>query len=187
MKTLISRLIAAAMLAVLSAAPAVANTIVSETRLLQGSQTMSFELEITGPGFLTIRLQDLNWLGRLQNLSFAIIGSSGPSLQPTGSPTRARLNAPPLEFFAATGGERSFQISGSGKYYAYVSGLAGGTSGMGLFALNASFNGVAPVPLPAAAWLFGAGLVAFGATLQRRRRAGGPVLALPAPAPLASA
>ncbi len=33
-----------------------------------------------------------------------------------------------------------------------------------------SFDGMAPVPLPAAVWLFGSGLLGLGALLRRRRR-----------------
>lgn len=139
-------------------APAHADSVglLSQTGLISGRQSFVFAMQVATPGTLSVQLSDLNWQGRLADLSFSVNGPNGLLAQITGDRSRS--------FPAAVGGGPGnataavlFDVTAPGTYYAYVSGKAIGAYGIGLYSLNATFSSNA-VPLPAAAWLLLSGV-----------------------------
>jgi hypothetical protein len=145
----------AALLAVLCiAAPANADTLLTETSLLQGQQSLGYSLKVNGPGTITVSLSDMNWQGRLEDLSFAMAGSTG-------------LVNPALTA-AAAGSALTFTVGEAGTYFACVSGRATGRYGLGLFSLVVTFAASTPaVPLPPGIWSLLGGLAGLAA-LRRK-------------------
>lgn len=126
-----------------------AQNAIARTEMITGTQSivLPFIVPVGSPGgTVSVMLTDLGWPGLMSSLSFA--ASTSTSLL-------AQLAQP---------GAMSFQIAGSGTYFATVYGVADPTLGSGLYSLNLSY---APVPLPAAGWLLATGLALFA-----RRRAG---------------
>ncbi len=67
--------------------------------------------------------------------------------------------------FNATAGNGTYSGTGPFGLFFSGSGVADGT-----FTVRYDYDALAAVPLPAAAWLLGAGLLSFGATMRRRRQ-----------------
>jgi hypothetical protein len=101
-------------------------------------------------GTVTITLRDLQWPDPFTTLSLALTDSRS---------SLAQLAAP---------GALTFDVSSPGQYFAFVFGQAQGALNMGLYSIHVSLApSVAPVPLPAAAWLM---LSGFAGLLSLRRR-----------------
>lgn len=124
-------------------APGVGNAI-GRTEMITGTDSIVLPFVISGGsgGSVTVTLSDLGFPGPLSSLSFAATTSTS---------LLAQLSAP---------GSMTFGITGPGTYFATVYGIADPSFGSGLYSLNLSY---APVPLPAAAWLFASGLALVGA------------------------
>ncbi len=146
-------------LTLLGASAAQAGLIVSTSQLLQGTSVISefkYTFDVSGPGTLDVSLTDLDWPANLKDLSFTATSSSSVIGQIIGP------------------GQASFDITGGGTLYAYVTGEAsnpvnGPAYGLGLFDLSISFTPSA-VPLPASLGLLLAALLGM-ALLQPRLRA----------------
>lgn len=134
-----------------------AETLISQTGLISGRQAFTFELDVDGAGTISVLLADLNWQGRLANLSFSL--SQTQLLEPVAVKPLAAGSTP----------VQMYEVASAGTYYAHVSGEATGLYGIGLYALHADFEALeAAVPLPAAGWLL---LSGAGALWGLRRRA----------------
>ncbi|MDL2338957.1 MAG: choice-of-anchor E domain-containing protein [Pseudomonadota bacterium] len=69
-------------------------------------------------------------------------------------------------FFTAAAGDGTFGgTTGSNLFF------GGSAAASGIFTVRYDYDPVSAVPVPAAAWLLGSGLVSLGATLRRRRAA----------------
>lgn len=119
---------------------------ISRTELIKGTDAFLLPFEVSGPGTVSVTLTDLGWPGSFSTLSFAALSSTT---------LLAQLTAP---------GTLTFQLTGAGKYFAAVYGVADPAFGVGLYSLNLSY---APVPLPAAPLLFVSGLALFA--LRRKK------------------
>jgi hypothetical protein len=121
---------------------------IARTEMITGTDSIVLPFIIPAGmqgGAVTVSLADLGWPGLMSSLSFAATTSTS---------LLAQLTAP---------GSVSFGIASAGTYFATVYGVADPAFGSGLYSLNLSY---APVPVPAAAWLFGSGLL----MLRARRR-----------------
>jgi hypothetical protein len=149
--------------AVLGASAAQAGLIMSSSTLVQGTSAVSdvkYTFNVSGPGTLDVSLTDMVWPASLNALSFTAATSSSVIGQINGA------------------GQGSFDVTGGGTLYAYVTGEAtnpanGPAYGLGLFNLQINFTPSA-VPLPASLSLLLASLA--GMTLFRLpfRRNGSP-------------
>jgi hypothetical protein len=113
---------------------------ISRTELIKGTDAFLLPFEVSGAGTVTVTLTDLGWPSSLSTLSFAALSSTT---------LLAQLTAP---------GSLTFQLTGAGRYFAAVYGIADPTFGVGLYSLNLSY---APVPLPAAPLLLVSGFALF--------------------------
>jgi hypothetical protein len=142
--------------------------LVAQTSLVTGTVSTVDSFMAPAAGTVTIELSNLPWPTALSSLSF-FAGTATQVLASGTVPT-----AP-----AGAGGMmlESFQVTSPGTYFAHVTGTAtpSGTLDLGLYSMQVSF---APaVPLPAAGWLLGGGLLVL-AGLGRRLgflKAGGPL------------
>lgn len=143
-----------------SAAPAVHadQILVAQTSLISGTVSTVDGFTAPAAGTITIQLANIPWPSALSSLSF--FASSASQVLASGSvpPPSGALSGTLLD---------TFQVSGPGTYFAHVTGTASpsGPLDLGLYSMQVSF---APaVPLPAAAWLLGGGLLLI-AGLGRR-------------------
>ncbi|HTC52171.1 MAG TPA: hypothetical protein VK700_09570 [Steroidobacteraceae bacterium] len=135
-----------------------AGQIFSDSHLIQGTSvisSVSYAFNVSGPGVLTVDLDDLTWPTKLTDLSFTATTSSTVIGQLNGA------------------GQESFDLTSGGTIYAYVTGEAtnaatGPNYGVGLYTLAVGFT-PAPVPLPASVALLLAALLGL-ALLQLRFR-----------------
>ena len=161
--------------AIAAAGPARAGSLgpealVSSSALLIGAQPSSvgYSFNVSGPGTLQVTLSDDQWPNSLSDLNFQAVD---------GNQLAFALNGP---------GTTTYDISGAGSYFGYVTGLTGGSLDLGLYSLKISFDPAQPVPLPASMWMLlgglaaAAGVLRYRATLPSARRAR-------APQPVASA
>jgi hypothetical protein len=131
-----------------SAAPA--GQIFSGSQLIEGTSavsSVSYTFNISGPGVLTVALDDLDWPTSLSGLSFTATTSSNVIGQLDGA------------------GQETIDLTSGGTIYAYVTGEAtnptsGPAYGVGLYTLAVGFT-PAPVPLPASLALLLAALLGF--------------------------
>jgi hypothetical protein len=138
----------ALVVAMLGTAAAHADQIFSDSHLIQGASvisSVSYSFNVSGPGVLTIDLDDLTWPTKLTDLSFTATTSSKVIGQLNGA------------------GQESFDLTSGGTLYAYVTGEAtnpttGPAYGVGLYTLAVSFTPAA-VPLPASLVLLLAALL----------------------------
>jgi hypothetical protein len=146
--------------ALLGTSVAQADQIFSTSQLIEGTSVISsvnYQFNVSGPGTLSIDLQDLTWPTSLSDLSFTLSTASTVIGQFSGA------------------GTQTFNIASGGTLYAYVTGEASNPSvgpdyGVGLYTLSAGFT---PVPLPAAlslmlSALLGAGLLHLRFSKQHR-------------------
>jgi len=150
---------AALVLSLLGAATAQAETIslLSETGVINGSQSYVYSLNAARAGTFTIQLENIDWPQKLANLTFAAT---------TATSVLAKLEE---------AGTLSFDVGAAGVYYALVSGTAqaSGVFNMGLFSLRADFTPAAPIPLPAGVWLLLSGVGMLAGARRRRADAAG--------------
>jgi hypothetical protein len=142
--TLVVSLIAAVQLAR-------ADTVVlAQTGLVIGTQTTDTSVLAPGPGTLTVTLSDLTWPYSLQNLTFSATTASSV-----------------LKTLAGVG-QTSFDVAGSGTFYAHVMGEAQGLLDIGLYSLKITFQPAAVVPLPSSGWLLLGALAGAGSLWKSR-------------------
>jgi len=134
--------------ALLGASAAHATQIFTDSHLIQGTSvvsSVSYSFNVSGPGVLTISLDDQLWPTGLSDLTFTATTSSNVIGQLTGA------------------GQASFNLTSGGTIYAYVTGEAtnptnGPAYGVGLYTLAVGFA-PASVPLPATVELLLAALL----------------------------
>ncbi|HEV2700083.1 MAG TPA: hypothetical protein VGV09_00510, partial [Steroidobacteraceae bacterium] len=139
---------ALALVAPLAASAAHATQIFTDSHLIEGTSVVSsvgYTFNVSGPGVLTVNLDDLVWPTGLSDLTFTATTSSNVIGQLTGA------------------GQASFNLLAGGTIYAYVTGEAtnaksGPAYGVGLYTLMVGFT-PAPVPLPATVELLLAALL----------------------------
>jgi hypothetical protein len=124
--------------------------LVEHTGMIFGSQASSFEVLAPGAGTLTLRLADLVFTSELQSLSADLS---------TATQLLAGLQGP---------GTLIWEVGAAGKYFATISGVAGGQFQLGLASFVVEFEPVlAPVPLPAGLWLLLTGIIALRGVARR--------------------
>jgi len=145
----------ALVLAMLAVSPASRASTLPGGQGVLGSLTITDSLQISGPGFLSVKVTDLGvplTIGdRLSSLSFSIDNGK--------SPLALHENS----------GEVVLGINAAGLYTVCINAVAGGRFNIGVLSWQVVFTPSAtPVPLPAGVWLLLAGVgAAIG--LQRRR------------------
>lgn len=122
-------------------------TLYDSTTLVTGPAMNVATLNVTAPGTLTVKLSDLGWPDKLSALSFALTSATGIIGAHTGE------------------GTFTYQLEHAGTLFASIFAVGAGELKTGLYNVNVN---LAPVPLPAAIWLFGSGLAGFAA-LRRKR------------------
>ncbi len=125
---------------------------VARTEMITGTDSIVLPFVVPGGftgGRVSVTLTDLGWPGLFSSLSFA--ASTSTSLL-------AQLAAP---------GSATFNIDGTGTYFATVYGVADPNFGSGLYSLNLSYS---PVPIPAAGWLLLSGLALLARKTKRHQR-----------------
>ena len=145
--------------ALLGASAAQAGMIVSSSTLVQGTSAVSdtkYTFNVSGPGTLDVSLTDMVWPASLNDLSFTAA---------TASSVVGQINGP---------GQASFNVTGAGTFYAYVTGEAtnpvnGPAYGLGLFDLQIDFTPSA-VPLPTSLGLLLTSLLGMALIQLRIRR-----------------
>jgi hypothetical protein len=148
--------VAGLLLCTLSAAPARAETLLTDTTLVTGTQSSVFSFDAPGPGTITVELTSLNWPQPLSSLNF--LATSGNNV---------------LSAWSGSGSAtRFFQIGSGGMFFADVTAIAGGPLDVGVYSLSLIFTPATPVPLPAAGGLLLGGCVALLALGWRARRRG---------------
>jgi hypothetical protein len=156
----------------LSTAPAVHadQILVAQTSMINGTVSTVDSFTAPGTGTVTIQLADIPWPAALSSLSFFASSATQVVASGTVPPPNGALSGTLLE---------SFQVT-PGTYFAHITGTAApGPLDLGLYSMQVSF---APaVPLPAAAWLLGGGLLLI-AGLGRRLGFLKPAGSLPAAA-----
>jgi hypothetical protein len=134
--------------------------LLSDTTLVTGQRASVYSFNTPAAGTVTVQLTNLAWPQALSNLSFMattptqVLSSwSAPSSPP--GPTTETM---------------TFQVTGSGAYYADVMATAGGPLHLGLYSLSLSFAPPgSPVPLPSSGGLLVGALVVLFGLLWRRR------------------
>ncbi len=155
-----------------SAAQAAQLGLLSQTGLISGRQSFMIAMEVKFTGTMQVTLSDLQWQGKLADLSFSVVDANGALVQgrqaagqALGASVASAANAPAQKFY---------DVTTPGAYSIYFSGNAAGSKyNMGLYSLNVILDTVdaSPVPLPAAGWLLVSGLGALGAAMRRKRAA----------------
>jgi hypothetical protein len=141
------------LLCALVASVAQASTVlIANTTLVSGSETAILSFEAPGPGTVSVQLTNLDWPQALSSLSF--MASTANQVLSSWSDASSR----------------SFQVAGSGTYFADVMAVAGGSLDLGAYSLSLTFTpAAAPVPLPSSgALLLGAVAAIIGLMLWRR-------------------
>jgi hypothetical protein len=122
-----------------------ANSSLQKSQMVSGTYSAVESFNVTQPGTLTIRLENISWPERLSLLNCSIYSQTGFMHALTDSATL------------------SFDVAAAGTYFANLSAGAGGLLNLGLFSFKVSFVPSAPtVPVPAAVWLLGSVLGLFG-------------------------
>jgi hypothetical protein len=128
-----------------------------EGQLVSGALSETRTLDITGPGYLSVKVVDLGVpltiADKLSSLSFSINNAT------KGTPLA----------FVGTGGELALGINAAGLYSICISATAGGRFNLGIVSWQINWTpSVTAVPLPEGFWLMLAG-VAAAIGLQRTR------------------
>lgn len=120
-------------------------SLVQNSVLVSGSHASVYSLNVSGPGVLTVKLENLSWPERLAQLNCSVFSKDGLVQALNGS------------------AEWSFAINGPASFYASVFADAAGRFKLGLYSIKVTFQSAASlVPVPAAAWLLGSVLGMFG-------------------------
>ncbi|HXP65360.1 MAG TPA: PEP-CTERM sorting domain-containing protein [Steroidobacteraceae bacterium] len=155
MKLRVIAILCASLMAFAGARPAAAADVLYDgVGFLQGQQSFVQAFNITGPGTLTITLQNVAWPETLANLNMTLSTASG-------------LMGPELG-----AGTETFNVRG-GPIYAQWFGTAQGPLDLGVYSLKVVFNAslTTPVPLPATGILLTLGLGILGWHLRRQNTA----------------
>ena len=142
--------------------------LIADTTLVSGSETAILSFEAPGPGTVSVQLTNLDWPQALSSLSFMATTANQVLSSWSGASSS------------------SFQVTGSGTYFADVTAVAGGSLDLGAYSLSLTFTpAAAPVPLPSSGALLLGALAAIIGLIRRRRgpltRAAIPVAPLAAP------
>jgi hypothetical protein len=147
-------LLGAICLAVAAPATVTAETLLSVSTMVAGTNAEVYSFDAPSAGTLNVQLTDLGWPSRLASLNSTIYSSSTA----LGSLSAA--------------GDLSIQLSGPIDLSAFVSAQAQGALDLGLYSLDVTFSpSASPVPLPPAGLLLtgGMGLLATLGWRWRRR------------------
>jgi hypothetical protein len=123
---------------------------------VQGQQSFSQTLNLSGPGVLTVTLSNISWPESLSSLNFVLSTAAGPIAPSMGA------------------GTESFQVDGGRLFALWFGQAAEGPQDpqdLGLYGLKIVFQPYAPpppVPLPATGFLLLAGLALLAWRLRRR-------------------
>jgi hypothetical protein len=166
--------LAALLFYALMATVAQASTVlISDTTLVSGSESAVFSFETPGPGTVSVQLTNLDWPQSLSSLSFM-------------ATTANRVLSPWADETSGTQA-LSFQVAGSGTYFADITAVAGGPLDLGVYSFSLDFTPAVPaVPLPASAVLLLGGVAGIVGLILWRRGALSPAAAPigpPHPAP----
>jgi hypothetical protein len=139
----------ALVLGAVAASPAQASQIFAGSQLIEGTSvvsSVSYSFNVSGPGVLTVNLEDMQWPTSLSDLTFTATTPSSVIGLMDGA------------------GQASFNVTGGGTIYAYVTGEAtapttGMDYGIGLYSINVGFT---PVSLPPSVLLLLAALLGLG-------------------------
>jgi len=124
--------------------------------LISGQQTVSDSFSVSGPGTLTVTLQDMAFPTALASLDL-MVSNSRSLLGPESGP-----------------GTESFQVGGPEQIYVQALATAEGPLNTGVYGLNVMWRSAAPVPLATSVAFLASGLVLLG-WQRRQRRAQEPV------------
>lgn len=144
----------AVLLEVVGADIAAASTVlVSDTSLVNVSQSSVYAFEAPGPGTITTQLMNIDWPTNLSSLTLTTTTANDV-----------------LQQLAATGTQAgSFKVQGGISYFAHVDAIAGGPLHLGLYSLQMTFTPASsPVPLPSGVWMFLAAILLVAILLMRR-------------------
>lgn len=136
-------------------AEAVTEKLFESTVLVTASTSMNLtDLNLSSPGKLTISLNDLAWPALLDTLSFSLTDATHV-----------------LQTFAATGPTNTwtFNVSAPGTYYGTIFAKPSAAARAGMYHATYSYESVAPVPLPAAAWLLFSGIAGLAAFKPKQK------------------
>jgi hypothetical protein len=133
--------------------------LVAQTNMISGTVSTVDSFTAPGNGTVTIQLANIPWPAALSSLSFFASNATQVLASGTVPPPNGPVSGTTLE---------SFQVT-PGTYFAHITGTAApaapGSYDLGLYSMQVSF---APaVPLPAAGFLLGGGLLVL-AGLGRR-------------------
>lgn len=146
--------LAALLLALIQPMTASADSVLlSDSNLVSGSQSSVFSFEAPGPGTVSVQITNVAWPQTLNSLSFVATTANHvlSSWSMSGAP-------PPT----STSQTLFFQVASGGSYFADVAASAGGPLDLGVYSLSVTFApATSPVPLPGAAWLLLAGIMAL--------------------------
>ena len=132
-------------------APAQANVVLTDSvGFIRGTQIFTDTFEVTTPGVLTVSLSAIPWLDTLQDLNSFVSSPGGGVLHGTFNGNVESMKVLPGDI--------------SVNWY----GTAGGTFGVGAYALQVGFQ---PVPIPASLPLLLSGLGVLWGLKRSRRRA----------------
>lgn len=123
---------------------------------IRGQQSGTESFNISGPGTLTVQLENVPWPEQLASLNLVVSSASGIQGTEMGP------------------GTENFQLT-AGTYYAQWFATAQGPLNVGVYSVAMEFlpSGVNPVPLPTSIALLASGLALLG--WQRRHRRDYPV------------
>jgi hypothetical protein len=152
--------VAALMLGCLSVsahAETVTQKLFESTTLITGGVRMDLtELDLATPGTLLIELKDLQWPTMLDTLSFSLTDANHILQTFTASKTVAKNTW-------------TFDVNAAGTFYGSIFAKPSTTSKAGMYYANISYQSVAPVPLPAAAWFLISGIAGLAALKPKQK------------------
>jgi len=122
-----------------------AEALVQQSTLVINQQSNVYSFNAPGPGTLEVTVDDIVWPVPLSALSVAVTSPSS---------VLGTMNV---------NGEMDLTISKAGTYYADVTGKAGGSLDVGLYAVQVTFVPQGTVPLPGSMALLLGGLLSLGA------------------------
>jgi hypothetical protein len=125
--------------------PVGSNSLLQSSVMVSGSNSSLYSMNVSGPGVLTVQLENIAWPERLSHLDCSIYSNNGflQALQDTA--------------------QWQFEVTGPASFYASIIAGAGGQLNLGLFSIKVTFQSAAAVvPVPAAVWLLGSVLGLFG-------------------------
>ncbi|MGO9852381.1 MAG: VPLPA-CTERM sorting domain-containing protein [Steroidobacteraceae bacterium] len=135
--------------ALLATVAQASTVLIADTTLVSGSDSAVYSFEAPGPGTVSVQLTNLDWPQALSSLSFVATTANHV-----------------MSSWSDPGGSGaytlSFQVGGSGAYFADVTAVAGGLLDLGVYSFSLDFTpAIGPVPVPASGWLLLAGLLAL--------------------------